>query len=214
VDDRIIARLRQEILELDYSPGELLNVRRIAEALSVSATPVREALIVLEAEGLVRREPGSHVRVSEVSLEDVRNIMEVRFLMSFHTASLVAQRITADEIAQLHELVGKMRSETDQRELARLDASIHDLISRSTRNKALVKVEETLRNQVVRLWAIVGRDDSYWRKVVEGWERLVEALRQRDVETCRKMLQLHLHLFSEQLAQTITRSEYALKEVT
>lgn len=203
MNNEIYQEIKEGILLLDYKPGEVLLMRGLAEKFGVSATPIREALIRLEAEGLVQMVPKSHVRVTEVSLQDLKDVFEVRLLLTDQIGSLAAQRVTEEELAAMEKVLEKMRRETDRRMLTQLDSEFHGLINQATKNKALAKVAGMLRNQVVRLWFFIGDDDSYWPKVVDGRERFLNALREGDSALGKKTLRDHVVLFIEQVKETM-----------
>ena len=207
MNNLVYAGLKQAILLLDYKPGEVLSVKKLAEELGVSATPIREALVALEAEGLVHREPRSHVRVTEVSLQDVKDVFEVRLLLSEQIGAFAAQRVTPEELLSMEEVLDRMKSESDQRTLTQLDDEFHQLVHQATKNKALAKVAEMLRNQVVRLWFFIGDDSSYWPHVLDGREKLIDALRKRDVDSCKRILRSHVSLFLDQVTERISAKQ-------
>jgi len=204
MNSTIYQEIKEGILLLDYKPGEVFSMRDLAEKFSVSVTPIREALIRLEVEGLVHMAPKSHARVTEVSLQDLKDVLEVRLFLAEQIGSLTAQRVTAEEIATFEKLLAKMKKERDRRMLTQLDSEFHELISQATKNKVLAKVAEMLRNRVVRLWFFIrDDDDKYWPKVVEGRERFLEALREGDPALGKEILRDHVLLFVEQLKKTM-----------
>ena len=74
----IYQQIKARIVYLDYQPGDVLPIRKLANELGVSATPIREALVHLEYDGLVRRNHNTSAYVSEVSFRDLKDIFEVR----------------------------------------------------------------------------------------------------------------------------------------
>jgi len=93
--------IRQEIVEGGYKPGERLVEQRLAEAHGLSRTPVREALKWLEAEGLVRIEPHRGAVVRPMTLNDVRDIYELRAELEGYAARRAAARIDPETLAQI-----------------------------------------------------------------------------------------------------------------
>ena len=87
-------RIRRAIVEGDYRPGERLVEQRVAEDLNLSRTPVREALRMLEAEGLVRIEPNRGAAVRLLSVDGINDLYELRARLESYAAELAAERAT------------------------------------------------------------------------------------------------------------------------
>jgi GntR family transcriptional regulator, rspAB operon transcriptional repressor len=92
LERRVYERLRDDIVSGELQPGAQLVEARIAEELGVSKTPVREALIRLQRDGLVAIEPYRGARVTQPSPEDVREILELRLLLECRIARDLAER--------------------------------------------------------------------------------------------------------------------------
>jgi DNA-binding GntR family transcriptional regulator len=93
--------IRQAIVEGRYSPGQRLIEQRIAEELSLSRTPIRESLRLLEAEGLVESEPQRGVIVRRLSLQDVSDSYDLRARLESFVAERAAERATPQDVAAL-----------------------------------------------------------------------------------------------------------------
>jgi len=94
-------RIRRAIVEGDYRPGERLVEQRVAEDLQLSRTPVREALRMLEAEGLVRIEPNRGAAVRLVTVDGIRDLYELRARLEAYATELAAERATDAERLKL-----------------------------------------------------------------------------------------------------------------
>ena len=90
--DRAYEFVKERILDGGYPGGDLLSEGEVAEALGVSRTPVREAFLLLEAEGLMRLYPKRGALVVPVSPDEVHDVMETRMLVERHTADRLARR--------------------------------------------------------------------------------------------------------------------------
>src|ERR1700761_1180077 len=98
---RVQDQLREAILAGTLEPGTRLRAEAVAERLSSSRTPVREALLLLAREGLVEIEPRRGATVRAFDAADVSDLYEVRSLIEPHAAALAARRIDADGAARL-----------------------------------------------------------------------------------------------------------------
>jgi len=201
--DEVYSAIKEAILLLDYRPGQVLSLKTLAGIHGVSATPIREVLIRLEAEGLVNIEPRNSARVTSVSLQDLMHVTEVRLVLADQVGRLAAQRITDEELSILETLLGKMERETDRRALTALDSEFHERVDAATKNPYLVWVSGLLRNQVVRLWSLVANGDSYWPTMRAGRLELLSALRRKAESECQKNLREHVMQFVGQLKETV-----------
>ena len=142
---RVFERLRRMIIEGEYAPTERLIEEQVAERLGVSRTPVRQALTMLEAEGLVQIEPNKGAMVCSFSVEDVMEVYDLRALLEGHAARRAAREIGEDELARLGELAQEMEGltggyadrEGEIRRLVVLNNEFHGIILESSQNKRL-----------------------------------------------------------------------------
>ena len=195
--------IKQRIILLEIQPGSPVNTNALAEEIGVSVTPVREALIRLEADGLVHRVPNSTARVTEVHLHDLKDILEARLLLIETIARLAAQRVREDELEQMRALLEQMKQATDRRELIRLDSEFHQLVNLATKNRALSQVADLMRNHVMRLWYYVSNEHTYWDELIKDRERLIQALVDGDVAKTTKILKLHVTMFVDEVRASV-----------
>ena len=113
-------RLRSLILENHFRPGERLVQSELADKLSVSRTPVREALQELASEGLVRLLPYKGAIVSEVSLSGLEELYAVRIALESYALYLSAQTITDEQIEELESYLYRMQTALEQGEVSNL----------------------------------------------------------------------------------------------
>ena len=101
--NKVFKVLRQKIVDLDLMPESVLNLSELAEMFNVSRTPIKEALIFLQAEGLVIRH-GSHFMVTPLSLDRIREITEIRSVLEVQAHIWAMNRITKSELEELEDL--------------------------------------------------------------------------------------------------------------
>jgi DNA-binding GntR family transcriptional regulator len=191
----IYSELKRKIVLLEYEPGQVLREKDLIKAFGVSRTPVREALIRLQTEGLVRIVPNQGTFVSEVSFQQLRDVFEIRSFLVRLTGQLAAARITEEELKQVRSLVGRMKREKNAKTLMALDSELHERVNRSTKNEVLVRILGMLRDQAVRIWKFSHSEDEYWTGLHAEFEELVRALEQRDEEACGLILENHQKRF-------------------
>jgi DNA-binding GntR family transcriptional regulator len=196
--------LKKRIVLLDYEPGQVLREKELIEEFGVSRTPVREALIRLEMDGLVRILPNLGTIVSEVSFQQLKDVIEVRSHLVLLTGQLAAARITKQELDELRSLVEAMQREEDPKRLMELDTKAHDLINQAAKNEMLVKMLGQLRDLVVRIWTYFPTGDDYYEGLGAEFEELEAALRQGDQEESARLLERHTRRFIDHLRGQFT----------
>lgn len=201
----IYNELKKRIVLLDYEPGQVLREKELIEEFGVSRTPVREALIRLEVEGLVRIFPNLGTIVSEVSFQQLKDIIEIRQYLVRLTGQLAAARCTREDLDEMRSLVAEMKNQRGNiKEMMRLDSSLHDLINQATKNDMLVKILGMLRDQAVRIWTFSPSDDEYFDKVAEEFDVLIKALENRDEDQSARLLEKHTRRFIEHVREQLT----------
>ena len=191
--------IKQRIILLDFQPGSPLSMTALAKELGTSVTPIREALIRLEADGLVHRVPNSTPRVSDVLLHDLKDVLEARLLIIEQIARLAAQRVQPDEIEGMRKILELMKEAQDRRELIRLDSEFHAMVNQASKNHTLGQVADLLRNHVMRLWYYIRNEHKYWQGLIAEREHLIQALEAGDVELMTRILKSHVTSFVEEV---------------
>jgi DNA-binding GntR family transcriptional regulator len=191
--------LKKRIVLLDYEPGQVLREKELIEEFGVSRTPVREALIRLETDGLVRILPNLGTIVSEVSFQQLKDVIEVRSHLILLSGQLAAARITKQELEELHGLIEQMKQEKDPKLLMDLDTRAHDLINQASKNEMLVNMLGQLRDLVVRIWFYFPTNDEYYHGLSEEFEELEAALQAGNQEASARLLEKHTQRFIDHI---------------
>jgi DNA-binding GntR family transcriptional regulator len=191
----VALRLRQRIVEGHLAPGAKLNERELAEALKVSRTPLREAIKMLAAEGLVELLPNRGAAVAALSEQDVADTFEVIAGLEGQAGELAAERITESELAEIRALHYEMLAAHTRRDLPtyyRLNARIHQQINAAARNRVLAQTWSTVNARLQALRFRSNFDDAKWQRAVEEHDRMVALLAAREGAALRALLVQHL----------------------
>lgn len=189
------ARLRQLIVEGVIEPGQKLNERELAAQLEVSRTPLREAIRMLAAEGLVELLPHRGAVAAQLSRQDVADTFEVIAGLEGQSGQLAAERIVASELNEIRALQFEMLAAHARRDLPtyyRLNARIHNHINAAARNPVLTQTYLTVNARLQALRFRSNFDESKWARAVREHERMIELLQARDGPGLRKLLVEHL----------------------
>ncbi len=145
--DRVYTHVKQGVLDRRYEGGTLLTEGELAEAVGVSRTPVREALLRLEAEGLIRLYPKKGALVLPVSSQEIADVVETRMLVEQHAVRKVVPA-SPTLIARLEELLDRQKEQAAAGDLAGAavtDRCFHAEIVRSGGNEILSRLYDQLR---------------------------------------------------------------------
>ena len=191
----VVERLRQRIVEGLHAPGDKLNERELSELLQISRTPLREAIRMLAAEGLVELLPNRGAVVAQLSVQDVADTFELIAGLEGQSGELAAQRIGDAALAEVRALHYEMLAAFTRRDLPayyRLNAMIHQHINTAAGNRVLT---QTWANINARLQALRFRsnfDEAKWQRAMDEHGRMIELLAARDGEGLRQLMVTHL----------------------
>lgn len=189
------AGLRQLIVEGVIEPGKKLNERALAAQLRVSRTPLREAIKMLAAEGLVELLPNRGAVAAQLSARAIVDTFEVIAGLEGQSGELAAQRITDGELGEIRALHYEMLAAHARRDLPtyyRLNATIHNHINAAARNAVLTQTYRTVNARLQALRFRSNFDEGKWARAVQEHERMIELLGARDGTRLRKLLVAHL----------------------
>ena len=193
--DQAAARLRTLLIEGRIAPGAKLNERELAELLHVSRTPLREAIKLLAAEGLVDLLPNRGAVAVKLTETDILNTFELLAGLEAMSGEFAAERITEAELMQIRALHFEMRAAFTRRDLSnyyRLNALIHAAINDAAKNPVLTATYNGINARVQSLRFRTNQNEAKWKRAVQEHEAMVRALAAHDGTAMRKVLVEHL----------------------
>lgn len=194
--DRVLRHVREHILDGTYAGGTLLSEGEVAEETGVSRTPVREAFLLLEAEGLMRLYPKRGALVVAVSPDEVRDVMETRMLVERHAVRRVAEAGAPGLGARLEDLLRTQTELADRGDGAGFvdaDREFHRAIVEAAGNAILTRLYDSLRDRQRRMGtASILREPSLVRRFLADHVTLAAALRAGDADAAERALVDHL----------------------
>lgn len=193
--EQVAERLRKMLVENRIAPGAKLNERELCEVLKVSRTPLREAIKMLAAEGLVELVPNRGAIALQLSEADVRHTFEVMAGLEGQSGELAAERITEAELAEIRALHFEMMAAHTRRDLPsyyRLNAEIHRAINAAAKNPVLSSTYNQVNARLQALRFKSNQDEEKWKQAVHEHDQMIEALAARDGARMRAVLVAHL----------------------
>jgi DNA-binding GntR family transcriptional regulator len=190
---RAYQAIKGSILDRTYVGGTLLTEGELAEAVGVSRTPVREALLRLEADGLVRLYPKKGALVLPVSADEIADLLETRELVETHTAvrAVDATGLTAT----LRRYLTDMRQAREARDalvFMTADRAFHHAIVAAAGNAVLTGLYDALRDRQLRMGVEYMRSGpERMDRALAEHEAILDALVSGDTERVRRSVHLH-----------------------
>ena len=200
LERRVYEQLRDEILSGTLTTGTQLVEARIATDLGVSKTPVREALIRLQRDGLVEIEPYRGARVIEPAESDVREILELRILLECHIARDLANRRPADVLDSLERTIEEGRQALQTGDDARVHSALtefSDVMAEASGNKRLGKALDELRSVLLLIANTSLRRPGREARSLAEHERILAAIRAGDIEEAAAATEAHIRSIEE-----------------
>jgi DNA-binding GntR family transcriptional regulator len=193
--EQVAARLRTLLVEGTISPGGKLNERELCELLRVSRTPLREAIKLLAAEGLVDLLPNRGAVAVRLSEDDIRYAFEMLAELEGMSGELAAERMSEAELAELRALHYEMLACHARGDLSgyyRTNALIHTAINNAAKNPLLSKIYREINARVQSLRFRTNQDGAKWQRAVQEHEAMLQAMVARDAGRLRAILVEHL----------------------
>ena len=193
--DVVVEELRNFIVEGSLAPGDKLNERELCDSLGISRTPLREAIKVLAAEGLIEITPNRGASVYRMSEEEIRETFELVSGLEAFAGLLACERITEDELAALKALHYTMLACYERKDLPeyyKQNSLIHDHINQAARNAALRQVYLAANRRLQALRFRSNQEASKWEQAIREHGQMIEALEARDGERLSSILRQHL----------------------
>ena len=193
--NQVYAIVRRAIIEMILAPGSILNERQICEELSVSRTPLREALLKLQDESLVRIVPNSGTYITRINLETVFEGQLVRHALEMRLVRLAAMRMTPEAERNLDFNMYQQRrlaADYDYKGFYELDEAFHALIAEIGSSVRVWRIVHSAKAQLDRVRRLAFPLESHLTIVLSEHEAIVEGLKLRDPE--RAAAAMHGHL--------------------
>lgn len=193
--DVVFETLRAAILKGDCKPGERLLEQQLSEKLGVSRTPIREAIRMLEQEGLAVTTPRKGAEVARMTLKGMEDVLEIRAALDDLAARLAADRITQEQLSELRGVKDDFEACTangDVKRLAEADVRFHDIIYTATNNPKLINLLNNLREQLYRYRVEYLKDSRNYPKLVHEHEEILQSLTERDKERVAAVMKEHV----------------------
>lgn len=216
--DVVAERLREAILNGELAPGQHLREEQVSESLDVSRGPVRDALAILEREGLVTLSRHRGAAVAQLSVEDFGEVYSLRSAIEQLAVRLAIRRHDESDSQALEQaladLTSGMKQKITEQVAARLDVNFHDCIFRAAHHERLYRSWLSIRMQVhwfLLLRTIASQD---WRtSMINDHSRILDLIKAGDEDTAVRAIGEHNRFAYERICGTLI-AQQAEQETT
>jgi DNA-binding GntR family transcriptional regulator len=187
----IYDKLREAIISAELRPNRRLVEAELAEWLGVSRTPIREALLRLKQDGLVKRDRGWIVR--DIDPSEIRQFLESRVPIESYATRLAAGNMSGEEICQLDKFMEEMEADGVSRvDYNALNDQFHDAIIAASGNALLIEFHAKTRINYWNLSVPVVFSSENDQKVNLQHREIANAIRLGDADTAEKIARVHV----------------------
>lgn len=208
LNDLVVARLRDAILEGAFEPGERLVEKRLAELFQVSRNPIREALRILSAEGIIEISPRKGARVPNPSAEEVRELIVLRAEIEGICARFAVQHCdtgTREILKKLQADCKSAKRANDLDTLRELNLRFHDIVADAGNNRYLTEILAGLRKRTA--WLFTRVFDS---RVLSTWkdhEKILAAILAGDEDKAARLASQHVLTIGDELLSSMAQDD-------
>lgn len=188
--------LRDAIVHGEFEPGERLMEVTLANKLGVSRTPVREAIRMLELEGLVVMVPRKGAEVARITEKDLRDALEIRMSLEELAVELACRRITPEGKEKLKKVCIGFREAISSKlvpSIVDADVDFHNAIFEAANNPRLVALAQNLSEQIYRYRVEYVKDFGYHDKLVIEHDAITNAILMGNCQKAKEIMRQHIY---------------------
>jgi DNA-binding GntR family transcriptional regulator len=208
--EQIYSHIKQLILTNQFYPGQTVVIDQLVKSLGVSHTPIREALMLLESEGLVITGRYKSVRIAPINESDVRDIYEMRILLegwAVHEATLLLKESDIAGLEQVLEEAKSLSNDSQVPYYLDLDIRFHNSIIDRSPNKVFGHIMDQLKDQAERVRSLVeaAHTPNIEATIINEHVAILEAIKQRDPDLAQEKMIYHLRSAMQRTLDALKR---------
>lgn len=194
---QISSQIKELILTNRIQPGQQIVIDKLAEEFGVSHTPVREALAMLERDGLIELSSYQNPKVANVTVKDVREVYEMRLMVESWAIERAAKNLSDERIEYIDKLLQHARREAEVNNYEphlKADLLLHETILNSTNNDLFWNMAQRIHERSIHVRALVEARGTIRdiQQIIDEHTLIIEALRAHDPVNARSSMVAHL----------------------
>ena len=206
IREKVYQVIRENILNGRFLPGERMVETRLAGDIHTSRTPVREALHILEREGLLESIPRVGYRVRKMRWSEVEDICEIRTVNESLAARWAMERITPDELHSLEENITLSKNAVveNPKSFVEWDSEFHEILARASGSKRLLELCQLLRRHMLRYRMKSLYLGKTAHEAIEGHSRIFQSLKKKDPVGVERAIREHLEFAKRSIQKQVS----------
>jgi DNA-binding GntR family transcriptional regulator len=198
-------KIKKMIVTLELAPGSVIDEAELQQTLRLGRTPIREALKRLALESLVSIVPRRGIFVTNIGVNDLQRLLEVRLELETLATRLAAQRGTGEHWQKMEALVNEQQDLVDESDsdLIRIDESFHEIIYEAADNRFLHEAITVLLTLNERLWYYFLPDIGGFERTNHDHRMILKSLKSGDGETAAGHMKQHILVSQKKLMSSI-----------
>ncbi|MFA7589708.1 MAG: GntR family transcriptional regulator [Acholeplasmataceae bacterium] len=192
--------LRENIINGHLKPGQKLVLKHIAEELDVSVLPVREAIRHLQAEGLVTKDPHMGSKVSQIPVDELIEILEIRGILEAYAARISVQSFSKSEIRKLENLLNEMKKlaiNEDRKNYGFKNREFHEVILSQCPLNKITEMINDIRDKWNRSRSVFEIDPERMHQSYLEHVQILESIKAKDSEKVEELMRIHsIHMLN------------------
>jgi DNA-binding GntR family transcriptional regulator len=210
--------LRTAITSLQLGPGSSATEAALSEQLGVSRPVLREALQRLQIEGLVEREGNGRLKITRISIEDVRQLYAVRSALDQLAVTDSVDTATTEDLELLEGVLGQMHADAlhpGTMGIVESGAELYRVLYEVARNQVNIDLRGTITSRIRRYQSVSIRSapERAWRSYEEH-RNIIDAIARRDSTSARESVVRHLAVLEQVIVESIPLYESEIEATT
>jgi DNA-binding GntR family transcriptional regulator len=206
--DEIANQLRDMVVDGDLKPGQKVPEPDLCRRFGVSRTPLREALKVLAAEGIIQLLPNRGAVIAQITDEEIEQIFPIMGALEALAGELACERMSEEDLAKLRRLhktmIGHYRR-GERLPYSKLNRAFHEAIFAAAGNASLSALYQQLIFRIHAIRFVAKKSAERWAQAVDEHEQMMAALEARDGKKLARILKLHLWNKAEMVKESMER---------
>ena len=194
MSEEIADILRENIISGNINPGEKVNEYQVANSLNISRPPIREAFRLLAAEGLITLVPRKGAFVSKLSIQEVKEIYEMKSMMESFAVRLAIPIVDKKEVSKLDSINNSMGEKIKQnnfKAILKLNIEFHRKMIKMSKNEKLIRFYESIVLPIRRYQRVGLSAPTSWEVSLEEHKGIVQAIKSKDIGLAERLTREH-----------------------
>ena len=194
ISEEVADILRENIIAGNINPGEKVNEYQVAKLLNISRPPIREAFRLLIAEGLITLVPRKGAFVSKLSIQEVKEIYEMKSMMESFAVRLAIPLLDEKEVSKLDSINNLMEERIKQnnfKAILRLNIEFHRKMINMSKNEKLIRFYESIVLPIRRYQRVGLSAPTSWETSFKEHRNIVKAIKSKNIELAERLCREH-----------------------